>query len=102
MSYPARPQAPAVEAVQDRFTDVAVGPDATRFAGAVGGDVHVPPVVMTLTAAVNADTLPAASRARTWYRYSVPAVRPVLVNEFVVDVPTEAKVPVVPVARKMS
>ncbi len=35
-----------------------------------------------------ADTFPATSRARTVYEYAVDAVRPVSVNDVVVEVPT--------------
>jgi hypothetical protein len=63
-----------------------------------------PPVaVVTVTAAENAELLPAPSPARTWYRYVVPAARPVSVKDVVTELPTAAKVPpVAPVARQMS
>jgi hypothetical protein len=73
--------------VRPTLVDVTVG--AARFAGAVGGVVSpVAGFVVTDSAAESADTLPAASSARTVYEYVVDAVRPVSENEVVLDVPT--------------
>ena len=62
---------------------------AARPVGTVGAVVSpgiVPVVAVTLPDA--ADTLPAASRARTVYVYAVPGVRPVSVNVVPVALPT--------------
>jgi hypothetical protein len=45
-------------------------------------------LVVTETAADAADTLPATSLARTVYEYAVDGVRPVSVNDVVVELPT--------------
>jgi hypothetical protein len=63
---------------------------AVRPVGAVGGASTGTPPVVAVALADDADTLPAASRARTVYAYAVPGVRPVSVN--VVPVARPARV----------
>ena len=53
----------------------------------------VPVLVAAVTVFDTADTLPAASTARTWKRNVVLAASPLLVNDEPVDVPTCANVP---------
>ncbi|MNW03412.1 hypothetical protein D3C71_1993420 [compost metagenome] len=69
----------SVEAVQLRLTVVAVFEAAVTFVGAVGAVVSVDELVVTFSALLAADVLPAASLALTVKVYAVLAARPVTV-----------------------
>ena len=69
-------------------------PHCVCTVAAAAQPLPVPPdCVVAVTALEVDDTLPAASTARTWYRYVVLALSPELVNEADVDVPICAKEP---------
>ena len=79
----------SVDAAQDSVRLFWVTALAARPVGTLGAVVSVGVAfVVTDRADDEADTLPATSRARTVYEYAVEAVRPVSVNDVVVEEPT--------------